>query len=122
VVAQSAYAGLWGIPTAAFGLIMYLSLGVLYSVRLFSPPPATVEGAFRLAALALTVSGTGVSAWLTYVELYVLHAVCVWCVVSAVVVTLLLFVAGTDALRRQAAPRPLSSGRRFKPNGGAERR
>ncbi|MBI2164830.1 MAG: vitamin K epoxide reductase family protein [Chloroflexi bacterium] len=35
-------------------------------------------------------------AWLTYVELYVLHAVCIWCVVSAATVALLLAVAVAD--------------------------
>jgi uncharacterized membrane protein len=104
VVAQSTYASLGGIPTAAFGLLLYLSLGVLYGVRLFSPPPATVEAAFRLATLGATAAGTGVSAWLTHVQLYVLHAVCVWCAVSAAIVTLMLVVAAIDVLRRQASP------------------
>lgn len=103
VVAQSTYADLWGIPTAAFGLLMYLALAVMYGVRLSAPPPGRVEQAFRGTALALSFVGTGVSAWLTYVELYVLHAVCFWCVVSAGAVTLLLAVAVADLLSSRRA-------------------
>lgn len=105
VVAQSTYADLWGIPTAAFGLGMYLVLAVLYGVLLASLPPPRVEMAFRWVALVLVLAGTGVSAWLTYVELYVLHAVCIWCVVSAGAVTLLLALAVGHILSAQPAAR-----------------
>jgi uncharacterized membrane protein len=36
------------------------------------------------------------SAWLTYLELAVIQAICVWCVTSAVVVTLILIVSIAD--------------------------
>ena len=98
IVAQSAYASVGRIPTSAFGLLMYLTLGVLYLVRLLAAPPARVDRAFRLAALALVFIGVGTSAWLTYVELYVIHAVCIWCVTSAIVVSLLLVLAVPDLL------------------------
>ena len=101
VVSQSTYASLWGVPTAAFGLLMYLSLTVLYGVRIFASPPLQVEQAFRIAATAVILAGTGVSAWLTYVELYVLYAVCIWCVASAAIVTLLLAAAVADLLQRR---------------------
>lgn len=46
----------------------------------------------------LLFSGTGVlfSAWLTYLELFVIHAVCQWCVVSAVIVTAIFVLAVFD--------------------------
>ena len=100
VVAESAYARVGGIPTPAFGLGMYLVLAVLYGVRLLSPPPEQVERVFRAASLVLTIAGTGISAWLTYIELFVLHAICSWCIASAVIVTLLLAVAAADLLLR----------------------
>ncbi len=98
VVAESAYARVAGIPTPAFGLGMCLVLAVLYGVRLLSPPPQQVERVFRAASLVLTIAGTGVSAWLTYVELYILHTICSWCLASAVTVTLLFAVAVADLL------------------------
>lgn len=96
VVAQSTYAQIGVVPTAALGLAMYLALAVLYGVRLVSSLPGRVERFYQGAGLALALAGTGVSAWLTYVELYVLHAVCIWCVVSAATVALLLAVAVAD--------------------------
>lgn len=103
VVAQSSYAALGGIPTAAFGMLMYLVLAVLYGVRLLSPPPAAVDASFRSIALAVTLLGAGVSGWLTYVQLFVLDAVCVWCATSAGLVMLLLVLAVADASARRRA-------------------
>ena len=66
----------------------------------------------------LEQEGTAVSAWLTYVQLYVLHAVCAWRAASAAIVTLLLIVAATDVLRPQASPDLSALGQRLKPSEG----
>ena len=104
VVAQSSYASLWSIPTAAFGLLMFLILSVLYSVRLFSPPPPDTQRAFRLATLTIVGAGLGVSAWLAYVQVFVLSAVCIWCASSEVIVALLLVVAVADLWQARRSP------------------
>lgn len=96
VVAQSAYAELWNIPTAAYGLLLYLVLAVLFSVRVIAQPPSSIQRTYIYLGLLLTTAGTGVSAWLTYIELYVLHAICLWCVVSALLVTGILCLSITD--------------------------
>ena len=114
VVAQSTYASLGGVPTAAFGLLMYLTLAVLYAVRLFSPPPARVEPVFRLATLGIALVGSGISAWLTYVQAYILNAMCIWCVSSEVTISLLLIVATVDVLYREASSPLLALRRRSK--------
>ena len=36
------------------------------------------------------------SAWLTYLELAVIRAICIWCVTSAVIVTAILLVSIAD--------------------------
>jgi hypothetical protein len=41
------------------------------------------------------------SLWLTYLELFVIHAVCMWCVISAIIVTL-IFIASVLDLREHA--------------------
>jgi uncharacterized membrane protein len=43
----------------------------------------------RLIAAALAVSGFGFSAYLTYLELFVIHAICQWCVANALLLTAL---------------------------------
>jgi uncharacterized membrane protein len=47
------------------------------------------------ATLLVLMAGFGVafSIYLTYLELFVIRAVCMWCVTSAVVMTLLLLVS-----------------------------
>jgi uncharacterized membrane protein len=79
-VQSSSYAKLGGIPVAVLGLAGYLAI----AAALLAPgEPA------RLAAAALAVTGAGFSAYLTYLELFVIDAICQWCVASAVLLTLL---------------------------------
>ncbi|HEY1537808.1 MAG TPA: vitamin K epoxide reductase family protein [Solirubrobacteraceae bacterium] len=80
-VQSSSYATVGGVPVAVLGLIGYVSIATALLV------PG--EGA-RLAAAALTVVGFGFSAYLTYLELFVIDAVCQWCVSSAVLLTVLV--------------------------------
>jgi uncharacterized membrane protein len=79
-VQSSSYARLAGIPVAVLGLAVYVAIGVALS--------AAGERA-RLAAAALAVTGFGFSAYLTYLELFVIHAICQWCVASAALLTML---------------------------------
>jgi uncharacterized membrane protein len=48
------------------------------------------------------MSGFGVlfSAWLTYLELFVIRAICQWCVVSAVIVVAIFVVSLWDYASR----------------------
>jgi uncharacterized membrane protein len=79
-VQSSSYARLGGIPVALLGLGGYLAI----AAALLAPGERA-----RLAAAALAVSGFGFSAYLTYLELFVIDAICQWCVASAVLLTLL---------------------------------
>ena len=77
-VQSSAYAELAGIPVPVLGLMGYGAL-------LLSAALAGVPG--RLLGLLAGIVGFGFSMWLTYVELWVIDAICTWCVTSAAVVT-----------------------------------
>ena len=79
-VQQSDYAALAGVPVALLGLLGYL--GVLAAL-------ARDGELARTGAAFLSLAGLGFSAWLTYVEIGVLHAICIWCVGSAVCMALL---------------------------------
>ena len=82
-VQQSDYAAFAGLPVAVLGLLGYVAiLGSL----------ARDGETWRTAAAFLSLAGLGFSAWLTYVELGVLHAVCIWCVGSAICMALLAAV------------------------------
>jgi uncharacterized membrane protein len=91
-VQSSSYAKLVGVPVAVLGLIGYLLVGAAL-VR---------DGSrARVAAGVLAVAGCAFSAYLTYLELAVIHAICQWCVASAVLMTLL---AAITAMRFIAGP------------------
>ena len=99
-VQTSQWSKLDGIPVALLGLIGYV--GILAS--LVAPDREET----RLVTLGLTVIGVGFSAYLTYRELFSIHAICEWCVSSAVILTLLLLGAITRYLI--GAPFPAGDG------------
>ncbi|TAJ18122.1 MAG: vitamin K epoxide reductase family protein [Dehalococcoidia bacterium] len=102
-VQSSEYAEVAGIPLAVFGLLMY---GGLLALRI-----ATTWGPLRslpiLRAWITVLAGSGVlySVYLTYLELEVIHAICIYCVTSAGIVTLIAIVSWPDftAARRALA-------------------
>jgi len=97
-VQTSQWSKLDGIPVALLGLIGYI--GIL--ATLLAPDREEV----RLATLGLTLIGFGFSAYLTYRELFSIHAVCEWCASSAVIMTLLLAGSVTRYLLGALRPWP----------------
>jgi uncharacterized membrane protein len=89
-VQTSEWSKLAGAPVALLGLIGY----VLILVSLFIPG----EAGLMLGAL-ISLTGFGFSAYLTYRELFSIHAICEWCVTSAVLMTLLAIVTTVRLLR-----------------------
>lgn len=90
-VQHSAYSKVVGIPVALIGLIGYI--GIL--ATLFAP----VNENTRLATLTLTIVGFGFSAYLTFREIATIHAICQWCVSSAIIMTILVVLAVIRYLR-----------------------
>ena len=90
-VQTSIYSKLAGVPVALMGLIGYVAiLGSLL---------APENESSRFATLSLTLAGFGFSAYLTYRELFSIHAICEWCVSSAIILTLLTCLATWRFLR-----------------------
>jgi uncharacterized membrane protein len=86
-VQTSQWSKLAGVPVALIGLIGYIA--ILGSLVL----PDREES--RLITLGLTLIGFLFSGYLTYRELFSIHAVCEWCASSAVILTILLICAVT---------------------------
>jgi len=83
-----------GLPVAAWGLFFYLDV---FAVALLSSLPRFEdERAFSLVLVAESAVGVLFSAWLTYLELGVIHAICIWCMMSAVIVTAILITSVAD--------------------------
>jgi uncharacterized membrane protein len=96
-VQSSEYARIGPIPVSAIGVVGYAALIALALVGL---QPA--HRASRLVGtMLLAGSGLGVafSAWLTYLEAFVIHAWCQYCVISAIMITL-IFLASLPELGR----------------------
>jgi len=90
-VNNSVYAVMYGVPVAFLGLAGYLALLVLALIALTSN--GTAQRRVLLVSFLLALGGVGFSLYLTYLELYVIHAVCSWCVASAIIITLLMLFA-----------------------------
>lgn len=88
MVAQSPYSRLWGIPVAAFGL-GYYAYCLMVTALLPSIPQKAVRG-LLMSLVLFSIAGVAVSAYLSYLELAVINAVCQWCIASALITLLLL--------------------------------
>ena len=103
-VQASTWSRFAGMEVALIGMIGYAAL-VLVSLASLQPAMATRRWpSTTLAVLA----GIGVvfTGYLTYIELFVLHAICRWCVGSAAIIVAILVVALLDLRspsRRQTA-------------------
>ena len=90
-VQASRYADFLGLPVALYGVVGY---GVLFAVSLGAVQQAHAPRRRLDTVLAVLASlGFAFTLYLTAVELFVIHAICRWCVASAIVATLLFLAA-----------------------------
>ncbi len=90
-VQTSPYADLLGVPVAIWGLLTYLVLLALVLVK--RTDWRGLGHPAGMATFLVTMVGVIFSAYLTYLELAVIHAICPWCVASAVVMTVLFVLS-----------------------------
>lgn len=83
-----------GVPVATWGAGFYLVMLVVSIVGL--QPRYADSHALSSVLLALTGWGVLFTAWLNYLEAYVIHAWCEWCLGSATIVLLLFVLAVLD--------------------------
>jgi uncharacterized membrane protein len=93
-VNTSKWSMLMGLPIATWGLMAYVALLVLAIVG----GTESREESVPIAQMLVCLAGFSVlfSAWLTYLELFVIHAICIWCVTSAVLWVVILGVCLAD--------------------------
>ncbi|MDP2956033.1 MAG: vitamin K epoxide reductase family protein [Longimicrobiales bacterium] len=100
-VQQSGWARLFGVvPIGVLGLAGYLALLGAWAAATWGGAPLRRRA--WTAAWAMAVMGTAFSAWLTFLEPFVIGATCAWCISSALVMALMLAVATP----RAAGPPP----------------
>jgi len=89
-VNASRFSEIKGIPVSILGFIAYLAIIILLFLeirKLYSSENS------NLMVFGISLVGVFFSAYLTYIELYVIHAVCPFCVLSAVVITLIFIIS-----------------------------
>jgi uncharacterized membrane protein len=90
-VQASSYSKLLGIPVALLGLLAYVTI---FASALVQSDLARVAGA------SVALAGVGFAAYLLYVQLTVIDAVCEWCLASDALMTVL---AALTLIRLHAA-------------------
>ncbi len=82
-VLASKWSKIFGIPVSAFGMATYAMI-MLGSLHAFQSPVGDLRG--RLVVSGATALGVLASIYLTAIELFVIKAVCQYCITSAVLV------------------------------------
>lgn len=97
-VQSSSYAKIWGIlPVGLLGAMGYVAILAAWVAGrqrwgwLSKYAPAALFG--------MALFGTVFSIYLTYLELFVIFAVCIWCISSAIIITLQLLFSLDGALK-----------------------
>jgi uncharacterized membrane protein len=85
-VKQSAYASILGVPLPVLGLVSYTVLLILVFLQnLITLKNRQLAAYTALAIFGISLMGVLYSAYLTYLEFFVIYAICRWCVASAVI-------------------------------------
>jgi uncharacterized membrane protein len=95
-VQQSSHAFLFGVmPVGALGVIGYCAIILAWAATRYLPGRA--HDLMQIALFALTLVGTLFSVYLTFLEPFVIGATCAWCLTSAILQPLLLWLAADPA-------------------------
>ncbi len=99
IVQNSRYSEILGIPIALLGFGMYTAILALWAWG--RRPDAWMASEVPWALFGLSLAGTLYSAYLTYLEVFVIRAICPWCLASAIVVTALCALTARGILNNQ---------------------
>jgi uncharacterized membrane protein len=108
-VLTSAYSVILGIPTSLLGALYYLAVSIGVFLYLESKHGAGEIKAHHSAilkwTLIITALGFGMSLWFVYLQLFILHSICIYCMGSATTSTV-LFVTAIVMLRKSSKDQP----------------
>jgi uncharacterized membrane protein len=102
-VAYSSFARLFNVPLGYLGLIFYLTMFAFAALLAYDP----FSRGLRLGTSLLAALGVLLSICFQYIEITLIHAFCIYCLISFIL-TLLLFIyliAHFRAMRRPAFSR-----------------
>jgi len=103
-VRASAYSSLWGVSMPVFGVAGYALLAIVMIAE--SLASARLARLARYAVAGMTGVGLLFSLYLEYLQSFVIHAFCTWCVTSGLVMTALCGLAVYSLVRAAPEPEP----------------
>ena len=101
LVQASSYAYMWGFPVPLLGLLMYAALTLMGFILFLKKPQW--EKILSLGIYGISLAGVIFTIYLYYLEIFVLHAFCSWCIVSSIVI-LCIFILSLVYLNKIKQP------------------
>lgn len=103
-VQSSKWAKIGPVPVSALGVVGYVTMlaASIWGIQ----PGGRNAGAVSVLLLGCASVALAYSAWLTYLEAFVIHAWCQWCVISAVLVTMIFIAALPEVGRLRTRGEP----------------
>lgn len=96
-VQTSTYAYLFGvIPVGIMGAVGYIAILIAWLIQEFGP--SSLNRISKIAIWGMAWFGILFSIYLTFLEPFVIGATCAWCIGSAIIMTLILWVSTGPAL------------------------
>jgi uncharacterized membrane protein len=92
IVTTSSYSLLFDVPVALLGLVYYLTVFLLFAGAI-----DTQKKKFADFAMVMTPMGVAASLYFVYLQLFVIRAICLYCMIS-VATSSLLFILGMTGL------------------------
>ncbi len=103
-VNSSKWATFLGMPVAAWGVAWYVGM---FALAIVSTGARFVDSrSVSTVLLGMAASGLIFSTYLTYLELFRIHAICQWCIVSAIIVTIIFCFCVADYRSVLREPHP----------------
>jgi uncharacterized membrane protein len=100
-VQESVYARLFGIlPIGVFGIMGYIAILGAWLIGLTNKPELTQIS--HILLLVLSLFGVAFSTYLTFLEPFVIGATCAWCLTSAILMLLMLWMVAKEGLHSLA--------------------
>ncbi len=97
IVAKSDYSFFMGLPLALYGVLFYALVFVLAAAVLVVPAKLFYQGLFALGAV-----GSLASLVFLYIQFFLIKAICIYCIASAVI-TFMVFLVAYDLWKKHRA-------------------
>ena len=102
IVASSQYAHLFGIPLAGYGAVFYAIIFIVAALEI-----VFFDQLLRRALQAFSLIGVLISLYLTFIEIFVIHALCIYCLASALVAAaIFIFACLIEPIRKKRFTMP----------------